>query len=100
MNTYHRGSSPSPPSSQYAFSSAALSNPERAVSSLPKSYSNLRGRKPYVYNQKCGVCSEPAVDHYHYGAISCFPCRQFFKRAIDKKSYKDYTCAGDWSLRY
>jgi hypothetical protein len=32
--------------------------------------------------EKCKVCDEPAAIHIHYGAITCFSCRAFFRRSI------------------
>jgi uncharacterized Zn finger protein (UPF0148 family) len=29
---------------------------------------------------ECSVCSSPAAAHLHYGAISCYSCRAFFRR--------------------
>lgn len=51
-------------------------------------------RKPYHYNKACWVCGGAAVDHLHYGAISCFCCRQFFRRAVEKNYYRQYKCKG------
>ena len=44
-------------------------------------------------HSKCSVCLEPTDNnHLHYGAITCFSCRAFFRRAnqITKKSV--YIC--------
>ena len=44
-------------------------------------------------NAACSVCLEPTDNnHLHYGAITCFSCRAFFRRAnqITKKSV--YIC--------
>merc|ERR1719317_224175 len=30
----------------------------------------------------CSVCGATAPSHSHYGALSCFPCRSFFRRGI------------------
>jgi hypothetical protein len=32
--------------------------------------------------EKCKVCLEPAAKHIHYGAVTCFSCRAFFRRSI------------------
>ena len=29
---------------------------------------------------ECSVCGSPAAAHLHYGAISCYSCRAFFRR--------------------
>eukprot|EP00092_Neocalanus_flemingeri_P034634 GFUD01037675.1.p1 GENE.GFUD01037675.1~~GFUD01037675.1.p1 ORF type:complete len:484 (-),score=111.17 GFUD01037675.1:15-1466(-) len=36
--------------------------------------------KPLV--SQCGVCGNPADNVKHYGAVSCYSCRAFFRRAI------------------
>merc|ERR1711915_624149 len=34
---------------------------------------------------QCSVCSGPAATHVHYGAISCYSCRAFFRRGVPKQ---------------
>jgi len=41
---------------------------------------------------KCKVCNEPAAKHVHYGAMSCFSCRAFFRRSIQNNTYGTYQC--------
>jgi len=36
----------------------------------------------------CAVCSGPATDVQHYGSISCYSCRAFFRRSVGSK--KEY----------
>jgi hypothetical protein len=40
----------------------------------------------------CSVCGDRAtrLRYSHYGAVSCFSCRAFFRRAVEKGSI--YTC--------
>ena len=33
-----------------------------------------------VLPSQCSVCTGPAGDHKHYGAVSCYSCRYIFKR--------------------
>lgn len=42
--------------------------------------------------EKCRVCYEPAARHIHYGAVTCFSCRAFFRRSIQNQSYEAYKC--------
>ena len=41
---------------------------------------------------RCSVCGDKATKlrYSHYGAVSCFPCRAFFRRAIEKG--QTYSC--------
>lgn len=41
---------------------------------------------------KCKVCGEPAAKHIHYGAMSCFSCRAFFRRSIQNRTANTYIC--------
>jgi len=41
---------------------------------------------------KCKVCNEPAAKHVHYGAMTCFSCRAFFRRSIQNKTASTYVC--------
>jgi len=36
----------------------------------------------------CGVCGSPATEVQHYGSISCYSCRAFFRRSVG--SGKEY----------
>lgn len=42
--------------------------------------------------EKCKVCLEPAAIHIHYGAVTCFSCRAFFRRSIQNNSSDAYKC--------
>lgn len=42
--------------------------------------------------EKCKVCFEPAAKHIHYGAVTCFSCRAFFRRSIQNHSSGNYKC--------
>ena len=33
-----------------------------------------------IWTHTCPVCSEGANGHLHYGSVSCFACRSFFRR--------------------
>nr|AID52837.1 nuclear receptor [Tigriopus japonicus] len=47
------------------------------------------------FSEKCRVCKEPATRHLHYGAIVCFSCKAFFRRAIQNNVYKFFNCSVD-----
>ena len=38
-----------------------------------------------LLHASCSVCSSPAAPHLHYGAISCYSCRAFFRRGQPKQ---------------
>lgn len=42
--------------------------------------------------EKCKVCKEPAAKHIHYGAVTCFSCRAFFRRSIQNQTCDTYKC--------
>ena len=41
---------------------------------------------------ECSVCGSPAAAHLHYGAVSCYSCRAFFRRGQPKQIR--------WGIRY
>ncbi len=56
-------------------------------------YSNI----PPVDNpRRCPVCGSDApngdVHRPHFGAISCYSCRAFFRRSVHCKTYKELSC--------
>jgi len=44
---------------------------------------HARGEVPL--NRKCSVCGHAAAPHLHYGALSCYSCRAFFRRGPPKQ---------------
>ncbi len=42
--------------------------------------------------EKCRVCLEPAAKHIHYGAVTCFSCRAFFRRSVQQTNTRAYNC--------
>ena len=42
--------------------------------------------------EKCRICGEAAAKHVHYGAVTCFSCRAFFRRSIQNGHPKNYSC--------
>lgn len=46
--------------------------------------------KPFT--KKCSVCGDHAPEHIHYGSITCFSCRAFFRRSVPKAHL--YVCPG------
>ena len=41
----------------------------------------------------CQICRDRAPEHIHYGSVSCFSCRAFFRRSVPKSH--QYVCAGN-----
>ena len=39
-----------------------------------------------LLHASCSVCGSPAAPHLHYGAISCYSCRAFFRRGQPKQT--------------
>ena len=56
--------------------------------------------KPEVaLSSQCSVCSAPAADHLHYGAVSCYSCRSVDTRVcysrgstVQSKTTKQMSC--------
>ena len=45
--------------------------------------------------EKCKVCREPAAKHIHYGSVTCFSCRAFFRRSIQNQGQREITTRPD-----
>nr|XP_040569091.1 nuclear hormone receptor family member daf-12-like isoform X2 [Lepeophtheirus salmonis] len=58
---------------------------------LPDNPAPKRKRPKFIRRVKCQVCYDLANDHIHYGAISCYSCRAFFRRAVNSNA--DYFCS-------
>merc|ERR1711892_655453 len=57
----------------------------------------MQQKKRSTLSSKCSVCAGPSAYHLHYGAVSCYSCRAFFRRGIGKP----YCCVegtGDCSI--
>jgi len=58
----------------------------------------LKTEKPHAQSkllsptEKCKICFEQAAKHIHYGAMTCFSCRAFFRRSIQNKTASTYAC--------
>merc|ERR1711963_343269 len=53
----------------------------------------MKKRQSDSLTDVCKVCHSPAPSYCHYGAITCFPCRAFFRRGIQH----EYQCSsGDF----
>ena len=44
------------------------------------------GEPSPLLGASCSVCGSPAAPHLHYGAISCYSCRAFFRRGQPKQA--------------
>lgn len=42
--------------------------------------------------ENCKICGERAARHVHYGATTCFSCRAFFRRSLQKNTAAKYVC--------
>ena len=36
----------------------------------------------------CDVCKAPAPDHFHFGGRTCYSCRAFFRRTVERVQRK------------
>lgn len=43
---------------------------------------------------QCGVCGAGAADVNHYGSVSCYSCRAFFRRSVGEKKNYDLCARG------
>merc|ERR1711892_633086 len=62
----------------------------------------MQPKKGSAMTSCCSVCSAPSASHLHYGAVSCYSCRAFFRRGL----HKPYCCVEgtgdcriDWTSR-
>ena len=58
----------------------------------PKSASDPAQNPLISDTEKCRICGEAAAKHVHYGAVTCFSCRAFFRRSIQNGCPKNYAC--------
>lgn len=87
---------------QQALAASTGDNPggSTAAAAVECSESNSGGKTPsgkksdnlISATKKCKVCGEPAAKHIHYGSVSCFSCRAFFRRSIRNNASNKYTC--------
>jgi len=61
----------------------------KARSSPEKPHAQAKLLSP---TEKCKICHEQAAKHVHYGAMTCFSCRAFFRRSIQNKTAATYVC--------
>lgn len=54
---------------------------------------NLQQNTPKKLTSLCQVCGDQAPEHIHYGSVSCFSCRAFFRRSVSK--FHMYMCPGN-----
>ena len=104
-NFYHTMSSCPPPGPSSSSASSFNSFPS-ATKRVKIPDSGKPERKPRKNNsgdkpgpnplisptEKCKVCHEPAAKHIHYGAVTCFSCRAFFRRSIQNQTFDTYKC--------
>lgn len=50
-----------------------------------------RQRAKFIRKVACEVCGDLANDHVHYGAVTCYSCRAFFRRSVTSSA--QYACA-------
>ena len=65
----------------------------KATAAAAAAASATAGANPLISStEKCKVCKEPAAKHIHYGSVTCFSCRAFFRRSIQNQG----TITGDF----
>jgi hypothetical protein len=57
------------------------SDKKKNDSSDESSPSSSTKRKSKVPSYECKICGAPAY-HSNYGAVTCYPCKMFFKRNV------------------
>jgi len=80
-----------------------MNNPSRGMVAQEETWEHGRFKsnspeKPHAQSkllsptEKCKICNEQAAKHVHYGAMTCFSCRAFFRRSIQNKTAATYVC--------
>lgn len=57
-------------------------SPNPSVDSSGDGDGKKKRRPKFIRIVDCHVCGDKANDHIHYGAISCYSCRAFFRRGV------------------
>lgn len=67
---------------------------EQQEPTLPvPSNQNQGSSRDIMAHPNCSVCRIPAESsHLNYGAHSCFSCRAFFRRSVQSKVYRNFSC--------
>ncbi|CAB4060545.1 RARA [Lepeophtheirus salmonis] len=78
--------------------SSSSSSPECLQSNMFFTSETMRTRTykkraKFIRKVTCHICSDTANDHIHYGAIACYSCRAFFRRAVICNA--EYHCSRD-----
>eukprot|EP00095_Tigriopus_kingsejongensis_P011668 snap_masked-scaffold59_size442576-processed-gene-0.17 protein:Tk11668 transcript:snap_masked-scaffold59_size442576-processed-gene-0.17-mRNA-1 annotation:"nuclear receptor 1" len=42
--------------------------------------------------EECQICKDPSIKHLHYGAITCFSCKAFFRRTSQGNANEKFVC--------
>lgn len=81
---------PTVPDTQIANAANRLSSCDRNIENK-----NNKMEQPIVrkLSSLCQVCGDKAPEHIHYGSVSCFSCRAFFRRSVAKSH--TYLCPGN-----
>lgn len=66
--------------------------PEKVSQDVDGSKHHLQKNHLISPVEKCKVCGEQAARHIHYGGVSCYSCRAFFRRSIQNKTANTYIC--------
>ncbi|XP_059085609.1 ecdysone-induced protein 75B-like [Tigriopus californicus] len=71
---------------------ASIDTPTSSKSPIEESsYNDLD--LPSINGPTCSICNAPAESfHLNYGASSCYSCRAFFRRSVQKNIHQRFTC--------
>ena len=72
--------------------STGISGSSSSASSLSGGEGSSKPNPLISVTEKCRICGEAAAKHVHYGAVTCFSCRAFFRRSIQNGCPKKYSC--------